>query len=218
MCDKSVAIIFYLRMCRLNWQFSFKLIHLQVKPKQRALAEFACCYCCCWSKLTSEVEDNSCCDYNYNLPREDADSDERMLLLLLLFLMLLFISRPGIWVVTGVAKACLCPHPKSGFSLGGRLLCNQPRRHRQDDPNLRPASGNGSPKYFVIIIGYHSQQLGRMAISLLSRYSISISTHPHPSDLQPRQRRGDQYDQHQTLHPCAGNLYGIVHLAMLASL
>ena len=48
--------------------------------------------------------------------------------------------------------------------------------------------------------------------------SISISTHPHPSDLQPRQRRGDQYDQHQTLHPCAGNLFGIFHLAMLASL
>ena len=54
-----------------------------------------------------------------------------------------------------------------GFSLGGRLLCNKPRRHRQDDPNLRPAPGNGSPKYFVIIIGY---QLGRMAISLSSRY------------------------------------------------
>ena len=45
MCDKSVAIIFYLWMCGLNWQFSFELVHLQVKPEQRALAESACCYC-----------------------------------------------------------------------------------------------------------------------------------------------------------------------------
>ena len=109
MCDKNVAIFFYLWMCGLNWQFSFELVHLQVKPKQRAftashicmeldeltnsisisisirqqdpsiyseflilrrgalpkpkqraLAESACCYCCCLSKLTSEVDDNFC--------------------------------------------------------------------------------------------------------------------------------------------------------------
>ena len=43
MCDKSVAIIFYLWMRGLNWQFSFELVHLQIKPKQRAFTASHIC-------------------------------------------------------------------------------------------------------------------------------------------------------------------------------